>query len=70
MATGKQEAHFETCVREGFLNGEHVVSVYFDLEKTYDITWKYEILKDFYNMDLRGRLTFLFRSFYQNENLQ
>ena len=34
---------FKTFVREGFLKGEHVVSVFFDLEKAYDTTWKYGI---------------------------
>ena len=29
---------FETFVREGFLDREHVVSIFFDLEKTYDTT--------------------------------
>ena len=38
--------HLETFVRIGILNGEHVVSFYFDLEKAYDTTWKYGILKD------------------------
>ena len=37
---------FETFGREGFLNGEHVVSMFFDLEKAYDTTWKYGIMKD------------------------
>ena len=47
---------FETFVGEGFLNGEHVVSTFFDLEKSYDTTSKYGIMKDIYNMHLRGRL--------------
>ena len=41
---------FETFVREGFLNGEHVVSLIFDLKKAHDTTWKYGILKDLYNI--------------------
>ena len=48
--------HFETYVREAFFDGEDVVSIFFDLEKAYDTTWKYGIMKDLYNMDLRGRL--------------
>ena len=44
---------FETFVREGFLNGEHVVSIFFNLEKAYDTTRKYIIMKD---MDLSGHL--------------
>ena len=47
---------FETFVREGYLKGEHVVSIFLDLEKAYDTTWKYGITKDLHCMDLRGRL--------------
>ena len=35
---------FEAFVREGFLNREHVVSIFFDFEKAYDTTWKYGIM--------------------------
>ena len=32
--------HFETYVRTEFLNGAHMVSIFFDFEKAYDTTWK------------------------------
>ena len=51
--------HFETYVREGFLNGIRVVSILFDLEKAYDTTWKYGIMKELYDMDLGGYLPLL-----------
>ena len=54
---------FETFVREGFLNGEHVVSIFFDLEKAYDTTWKYGIMKNLHDMDLRGRLPLFIQNF-------
>ena len=54
---------FETFVREGFLKREHVVSTFFDLEKAYDTTWKYSIMKDLHDMDLRGRLPLFKHSF-------
>ena len=54
---------FETSVREGFLKGEHVVSIFFDLEKAYDTTWKYGILKDLHDMDLMGRLPLFIQNF-------
>ena len=57
---------FETFVREGFLNGEHVLSVFFDLEKAYDTTWKYGIMKILHDMDLRGRLP-LFIQYFLSE---
>ena len=33
-----------------------MVSVFFDLEKAYDTTWKYGIMKGLHDMDLRGGL--------------
>ena len=54
---------FETFVREGFLNREHVVSIFFDLEKAYDTTWKYGIMKNLHDMDLRGRLPLFIQNF-------
>ena len=50
---------FETFGRE---NGEHVVSIFFDLEKAY-ATWKYGIMKDLHDMDLRGRLPLSIQNF-------
>jgi hypothetical protein len=32
------------------------VSIFFDLEKAYDTTWKYGILKDLFDMGLKGKL--------------
>ena len=32
---------------------------FFDLEKAYDTTRKHGIMRDLYNMDLRGRLPLL-----------
>ena len=60
MASGKHEAQwfifsFKTCVREEFLNGEHVVSIFLEREKAYDTTWKYGIIKRLHDMYLRGR---------------
>ncbi len=59
---------FETFIREGFVNKQHVASVFFDLESAYDTTWKYGILKDLHDFDLRGRLP-LFISAFLNERL-
>ena len=54
---------FETFVREGFLNREHVASIFLDLEKAYDTTWKYGIMKHLHDMDLRGRLPHFIKNF-------
>ncbi len=49
----------ESFIRNGFINKQHVVSVFFDLEKAYDTTWKYGILSDLHNMGFRGRMPHL-----------
>ena len=36
---------FETFSREAFIHNHHLVSVFFGLEKAYDTTWKYGIMK-------------------------
>ena len=35
---------------------EHVLAIFFDLEKAYDTTWKHGILSDLYGLDFRGHL--------------
>ena len=46
----------ESAVREAFINKDHLVAVYFDLEKAYDTTWKYGIMKDLHDAGLRGHM--------------
>ena len=46
----------ETFIREAFIKKEHLVSVFFDLEKAYYTTWKYGIIKDVHDIGLKGRL--------------
>ena len=46
----------ESYIRQSFKKGEHCVGVFFDLEKAYDMTWKYGIMKDLFDLGLRGNL--------------
>ncbi|WP_256858032.1 RNA-directed DNA polymerase, partial [Solemya velum gill symbiont] len=36
----------DSYVKKAFSRSEHAVTIFFDLEKAYDTTWKYGILKD------------------------
>ena len=56
----------ETFIRDAMVAGEHVVSVFFDLEKAYDTTWKEGILRDLHEMGLRGRLPLFIQNFLSN----
>ena len=53
----------ETFIRDAFIKKEHVVAVFFDLEKAYDTTWRYGILKDIHKLGLRGRLPTFIENF-------
>ena len=41
----------ETFIRDAFIKKEHVVAVFFDLEKAYDTTWRCGILEDIHKLD-------------------
>ena len=60
----------ETIIRDAFLKGEHVVSVFFDLEKAYDTTWKYGILKDLHDAGLRGNMPVFIKNFLNGRNFK
>ena len=45
----------ETLIREAFAKKERMTAIFFDIEKAYDTTWKYGIIKDLKNMGLKGR---------------
>lgn len=60
----------ETYIRDGFARGCHVVSVFFDLEKAYDTTWKHGILIDLHNLGLRGHLPLFIDNFLSDRSFQ
>jgi potassium voltage-gated channel Eag-related subfamily H protein 8 len=47
----------ETFIRNAFAKKEHAVSIVFDREKVYYTAWKYGILKDLFDMGLKGNLS-------------
>ena len=60
----------ETFIRDAFIKKEHVVAVFFDLEKVYDTTWRYGILKDIHKLGLRGRLPTFIENFLADRTMQ
>ena len=57
-------------MRESFIQGHHGVAVFFDLEKAYDTTWKYGIMKDLHSAGLRGRLPEFISSFLNDRHFR
>ena len=60
----------ETFVREAFIKKEHLTTVFFDLEKAYDTTWKYGIMRDLSDFGLKGRLPIFIDNFLSNRNFK
>ena len=58
---------FETFCREAFIHNQHLVSVFFYLEKA---TWKYGIMKDLHGFGLRGRLPNFISTFLQDRSFK
>ena len=45
----------ESNIREAFIKNEHFTAIFFDLEKAYDTTWKYGVMKDLHELGIKGR---------------
>ena len=60
----------ETFIRKAFANGEHLSAVFFDLEKAFDTTWKFGIMKDLHDLNLRGNLPKFIENFLKNRSFQ
>ena len=53
-STADQLVRFDSFIRNAFAKQEHVLAIFFDLEKAYDTRWKHGILSDLYDLDIRG----------------
>jgi len=47
-----------------------LLQYFFDLEKAYDTTWKYGIIKDLFDAGLRGRLPIFIGNFPKDQQFQ
>ena len=54
---------FETFIRNAFIKKEHVLTIFFDLKKAYDTTWKDGFLADLWDLGFRGHLPRFIQSF-------
>ena len=69
-STNDNLVRLETFIRNAFIKREHVVDVFFELEKAYDTPWRYGILKDLHNFGLKGRLPNFIQSFLEDRTIQ
>ena len=69
-STADHLVRFDIYILNAFVKKEHVLAIFFVLEKAYDTTWKNGILSDIYDLDFRGHLLtfideFLFHRLFQ-----
>ncbi len=69
-STADNLVRLEAFIRDGFVNNEHIVAVFFDLEKAYDTTWKYGIMKDLHDLGLKGHLPDFISNFLKDRQFQ
>ena len=62
--------NLKNYIREGFIKKEHIIIIFFDLEKSYDTTWKFGIIKNLYDLKLRGRLPKFIKNFLTARTFQ
>lgn len=60
----------ESTICRAFAQKRHVVSVFFDLEKAYDTTWRYGILHVLHSIGLRGHLPLFLQSFLRDRTFR
>ena len=69
-STNDHLVRLETFIREAFIKKEHLLAVFFDLEKAYDTTWKYGIMNDLHEIGLKGRLPIFVQNFLSNREFK
>ena len=53
----------ETFICDAFIQNQHLVAVFFDLQKAYDTKWKHGIQQDLHDMGLRWNLPIFIGNF-------
>ena len=60
----------ETSIREANIQKQQLIAVSFDLEKAYETTWKFGIMKDLHTTELRGRLPNFIKTFLSDRKFR
>ena len=59
-----------TQIQQGFSNRCQTIGVFFDLEKAYDTTWRYGIIKGLHDMGIRGKMIQFIDSFLKDRYIK
>jgi len=69
-STTDRLVRLESFVREAFIQKQRATAIFFDLEKAYDTTSKFGILKDLHSAGLRDRLPLFIAGFLSDKKFQ
>ncbi|MCG8430697.1 MAG: endonuclease/exonuclease/phosphatase family protein [Candidatus Omnitrophica bacterium] len=69
-STNDHLVRLESFVRESFIANQHLVAIFFDLEKAFETTWKHGILQNLHDLGLRGHLPTFIQNFLQHRSFQ
>ena len=61
---------FEMFIRNAFIKKEHVLTIFFDLEKAYNTMWKHSIWADLWDLGFRGHLPRFIQSFLSERSFK
>lgn len=60
----------ETVIRNSYVNNSHLVSVFFDLKKAYDTTWRYGIQRDVHALGVRGHMAMFIQNILKSRKFK
>ena len=60
----------DTFIRNSFIRNHHTIAVFFDIEKAFDTTWRFGILRDLFNYGFRGHLPLFIKNFLHLRNFK
>ena len=63
-------SHLENHIRRGFERKQITVAIFFDIQKAYDTTWRYLILKSLHHNGFRGHLLIFIKNFLNERTFQ
>ena len=63
-------SHMENYIRRGFERKKITVAIFFDIQKAYDTTWRYSILKSLHQNGFRGHLPIFIKNFISERTFQ
>lgn len=69
-STTDQLMILQSEIQNGFRNKQHLVAIFFDLEKAFDTTWRHNILKNLQEDNIQGNILHFINNFLSNRRFK